>query len=38
VYREKVNGFTVIEADAKQFRISFIGSDGKELHTYTLEK
>jgi tartrate-resistant acid phosphatase type 5 len=37
-YKQKVNGFTVIEADSKHFKISFIGSDGKELHSDTLEK
>jgi tartrate-resistant acid phosphatase type 5 len=37
-FKQKVNGFTVIEADAKHFKISFIGMDSKELHTSTLGK
>jgi len=28
----------VIEADAKQLKVSFVGMDGKELHGDTMEK
>jgi tartrate-resistant acid phosphatase type 5 len=38
IYKEKINGFTVLEADQDHFKISFIGTDGKELHASTLTK
>ena len=38
IYKQKVNGFTVLEADANHFKISFIGTDGKVLHESTVEK
>jgi tartrate-resistant acid phosphatase type 5 len=38
VFKEKVNGFTVLEADAKHFKISFVGMDGKEIYQNTLVK
>lgn len=38
VYAQKVNGFTVLEADDKQFKVSFIGTDGRELHSSTIKK
>lgn len=38
VYKQKINGFTVLEADQDHFKISFIGADGKELHQSTLTK
>lgn len=38
VFRQKVNGFTVLEADDKTLAISFIGTDGSELYRRTLTK
>jgi tartrate-resistant acid phosphatase type 5 len=38
LFKQKMNGFTVIEAEAKRFKLSFIGADGQELHSSTLEK
>lgn len=38
IFKQRVNGFTVIEADAKNLKVSFIGTDGKELHQRTLSK
>jgi tartrate-resistant acid phosphatase type 5 len=38
VFKQKVNGFTVLEADAKHFKIGFVGTDGKELYSERLEK
>jgi tartrate-resistant acid phosphatase type 5 len=38
VFKQKVNGFTVLEADAKHFKVSFVGIDGKELYQNTLVK
>ncbi len=38
IFKEKLNGFTVLEADAKRFKISFVGTDGKELYQRTLDK
>jgi tartrate-resistant acid phosphatase type 5 len=38
VFRQKVNGFTVLEADSKTLAISFIGTDGSELYRRTLTK
>ena len=31
-------GFTVLEADAKQLKMTFIGTDGGQLYKYTLTK
>lgn len=38
VFRQKVNGFTVLEADSKTLAICFIGTDGSELYRRTLTK
>jgi len=38
IYKQKVNGFTVLEAGGDYFKISFIGTDGNELHQVTLTK
>ena len=38
VFNQKVNGFTVLEADSKHFKVSFVRSDGKEIHQNTLVK
>ena len=38
VFKQKVNGFTVLEADAKHLKVSFVGTDGKELYQDTLTK
>lgn len=38
VFKDKVNGFTVLEADAKHLKVSFIGTDGKEIYQNTLVK
>ena len=38
VFKQKENGFTVIEADAHNLKVSFIGMDGRELHTTTLQR
>jgi tartrate-resistant acid phosphatase type 5 len=38
IFRQKVNGFTVLEADSKTLAISFIGTDGSELYRRTLTK
>lgn len=38
VFKQKVNGFSVLEADAKHFKVSFVGADGKDLYSSTLEK
>jgi tartrate-resistant acid phosphatase type 5 len=38
VFKQKVNGFTVLEADAKHFKVGFVGSDGKEIYQNTLVK
>jgi hypothetical protein len=38
VFKEKVNGFTVIEADSKHFKVSFVDTEGKQLYVNTLEK
>ncbi len=38
IYKEKVNGFTVLEADENHFKVGFIGIDGKVLHETTLTK
>ena len=36
IFKEKLNGFTVLEADANRLQIKFVGTDGKELYTRTL--
>ena len=38
IFRQKTNGFTVIEADDKTLAISFVGTDGSELYRRTLTK
>jgi tartrate-resistant acid phosphatase type 5 len=38
VFKQKVNGFTVLEANAKYFNVSFVGMDGKEIYSQKLEK
>lgn len=38
VFKEKVNGFTVLEADAEHLKVSFVGIDGKEIYQNTLTK
>jgi tartrate-resistant acid phosphatase type 5 len=38
VFRQKVNGFTVLEADSKTLAILFVGTDGSELYRRTLTK
>jgi hypothetical protein len=38
VFKSKVNGFTVLEADAAHLKISFVGTDGKELYEQELKK
>ena len=36
VFRQKVNGFTVLEADSKTLAICFVGTDGSELYRRNL--
>ena len=36
IFKEKLNGFTVIEADAGRLAIVFVGADGKEIYRRTL--
>jgi tartrate-resistant acid phosphatase type 5 len=36
IFKEKLNGFTVLEADANRLQVKFVGTDGKELYTRTL--
>ncbi len=38
VFRQKVNGFTVLEADNNTLAILFVGTDGSELYRRTLTK
>ena len=38
VFRQKVNGFTVLEADNTTLAICFVGTDGSELYRRTLTK
>jgi tartrate-resistant acid phosphatase type 5 len=38
IFKEKVNGFTVLEADASHFKISFISTNGTELYESTFTK
>ena len=38
LFKEKVNGFTVIEADSKEMEFHFIRIDGKEIYTQKIKK
>jgi tartrate-resistant acid phosphatase type 5 len=38
IFKQRINGFTVLEADRDHFKVIFIGADGKELHSSTLSK
>ncbi len=38
LFAKSAYGFTVLEADAKQLKVTFIGIDGSQLYTYTLNK
>ena len=38
IFKQKLNGFTVLDADSKQLKISFVGTDGKELYQRRLSK
>lgn len=38
IFKEKVNGFTVLEADRDHLKVSFIGTDGSELYHHTLTR
>jgi len=38
VYKKKVNGFTILDADRGHFKVSFIGTDGKEMYEKVLTK
>lgn len=38
VFRQKVNGFTVLEADNKTLAVSFVGTDGNEIYRRALTK
>jgi predicted phosphodiesterase len=38
IYKQKVNGFTVLDVDQSHFKVTFIGTDGKELYQDTLTK
>lgn len=38
VFRQKVNGFTVLEANDQTLSISFVGTDGSEIYRRTLTK
>ncbi len=38
IFKDKVNGFTVLEADADHLKISFVGTDGKEIYHQVLQK
>jgi hypothetical protein len=38
LFRQKLNGFTVLEADSKTLAIVFVGTDGSELYRRTLNK
>jgi len=38
LFAKSAYGFTVLEADAKQLKVTFIGTDGGQLYTYTLNK
>lgn len=38
IYGLKDNAFGVLEADDKELKVTFVGVDGKELHTSMLTK
>lgn len=38
VFKEKVNGFSVLEADDEHLKISFVGIDGREIYHQVLQK
>jgi tartrate-resistant acid phosphatase type 5 len=38
VFKNKVNGFTVLEADAEHLKVSFVGADGAEMYHQVLGK
>jgi tartrate-resistant acid phosphatase type 5 len=38
LFAKRIHGFTVLEANATQFKVSFIGTDGVVLYAYTLKK
>jgi predicted phosphodiesterase len=38
IFKQKLNGFTVLEADPKHFKISFVGTDGQQLYQRILDK
>ena len=38
VFRQKVNGFTVLEADDETLVVSFVGTDGNEIYRRALTK
>lgn len=38
IFKQKVNGFTVLEANGTTLKVSFVGTDGKELYQRTLSK
>ena len=37
-FKQKKNGFSVIEADQKEFKLHFIGTNGEDLYTSTIHK
>jgi len=38
IFKQEVKGCTLLEANTKHLKITFIGTDGKELHSSALEK
>jgi len=38
IFTQELNGFTVLEASTNHFKVTFIGTDGEELHSSTFEK
>jgi hypothetical protein len=38
LFAKRIHGFTVLEANATQLRVSFIGTDGVVLYAYALQK
>jgi tartrate-resistant acid phosphatase type 5 len=38
IFKQKINGFTVLEADASHFKISFVNIEGKEIYQQTLTR
>jgi tartrate-resistant acid phosphatase type 5 len=38
LFAESINAFAVVEADAKEMKVRFIGVDTKPLYEYTIEK